>query len=172
MKVPKLIIINGAPAIGKSTVARSVFARLPNSAFLDGDDVWQINPFEVTDRTKAIVERNIPFVLRGYFEAGYDHVILAWVMHQQAIIDWLLQQLGDLELDVRVFTLTAEEATAQARWRERGGQQGTSQVVSDRLRQTLQLNTTMIDTTHLTPEEVAEAILADLQRGRRSPGGS
>ena len=158
--MPKLIIINGAPSVGKSTVSRLVFARLRNSAFLDGDDVWQINPFEVTDRTKAIVERNIPFVLRGYFEAGYDYVILAWVMHQQAIIDWLLSQLRDLDLEVGVFTLVAEEAAAQARWRRSAGQQGTSEVVSDRLRQSLELNTTKIDTTHLTPERVAEAILA------------
>ena len=158
--MPKLIIINGAPGVGKSTVARLVFARLPNAAFLDGDDVWQINPFEVTERTKAIVQRNIPFVLRGYLEAGYDYVILAWVMHQQVIIDWLLKQLQDLDFGLRVFTLIAEEETAQARWRESSGQQGTSKVVSDRLRQSLGLNTTKIDTTHLTPAQVAEAVLA------------
>jgi len=161
--VPKLILINGAPGVGKSTAARLVFARLPNAAFLDGDDVWQINPFEVTDRTKAIVERNIPFVLRGYLEAGYDYVILAWVMHRQAIIDWLLNQFRDLDLEVGVFTLVAEEATAQARWRECSGQQGTSEVVSDRLRQSLELATMKIDTTHLTPEQVAEAILAAIR---------
>ena len=160
--MPKLILINGAPGVGKSTAARLVFARLPNAAFLDGDDVWQINPFEVTDRTKAIVERNIPFVLRGYLEAGYDYVILAWVMHRQAIIDWLLNQFRDLDLEVGVFTLVAEEATAQARWRECSGQQGTSEVVSDRLRQSLELATMKIDTTHLTPEQVAERILATI----------
>lgn len=161
--MPKLILINGAPGVGKSTAARLVFARLPNAAFLDGDDVWQINPFEVTDRTKAIVERNIPFVLRGYLEAGYDYVILAWVMHQQAIIDWLLDQLHDLGTDAHIFTLVAEETTAQARWRESSGQQGTSEVVSDRLRQSLELATMKIDTTHLTPEQVAEAILAAIR---------
>ena len=157
--MPKLILINGPPGIGKTAVARLVFARLQNSAFLDGDDVWQINPFEVNERTKAIVQRNIPFVLRGYLEAGYEYVILAWVMHQQAIIDWLLDQLRDLRFDVGVFTLIAEEQVLHDRWRARAGHDEVSQVVSDRLRQSLELDTTKIDTTHLTAEQVADRIL-------------
>ena len=43
----KLIIINGAPGAGKSVVGNLLFSRLDNSTFLDGDDVWRINPFEV-----------------------------------------------------------------------------------------------------------------------------
>ena len=159
----KLIIINGAPGIGKSTAAKIVFGRLMNSALLDGDDVWRINPFEVNDRTRAIVEKNIPFVLRSYIEAGYEYVILAWVMHRQQIIDLILNPLRDLDLDVHVFTLVADDKSAVERCLSRDGKARDTEVVMSRLRQSRELNTTKLDTTHLEPSEVAETILSSLR---------
>jgi broad-specificity NMP kinase len=157
--MPKLVIVNGAPGVGKSTVAKLVFPRLSNSAFLDGDDVWRTNPFEVTEHTKAIVEKNIPFLLRSYLEAGYEYVLLAWVMHRQEIIDLVLAELSDLDFEVHVFTLVAEESVVQDRWRHRTGREGDSSLVADRLRQSKALESTKIDTTDLGPEEIAERIL-------------
>lgn len=157
--MPKLIIVNGAPSVGKSTAANLIFPQLPNSAFLDGDDVWRINPFEVTERTKAIVDKNIPFVLRSYLEAGYEHVLLAWVMHQQEIIDRVVAELSDLDFELHVFTLVAEEGVLQDRWRDRTGSEADSSMVADRLRQSRALDSTKIDTTHLSPGEIAEKIL-------------
>lgn len=156
----KLIIINGTMGIGKSTVARLVFANLTNSAFLDGDDVWRINPFEVNARTRAIVEKNIPFVLRSYFEAGYEYVILAWVMHRQEIIDAILQPLADLNLETHVYTLVADETIAVKRALSRDGEARDSEGVILRLRQSRELHSAQIDTTHLQPTEVADEILA------------
>ncbi len=155
-------MINGAPGIGKSTVAEIVFSRLSNAAFLDGDDVWRINPFEVTDHTKAIVDKNIPFVLRSYLEAGYEFVILAWVMHQQEIIDRVLSGLRDLDFDLHVFTLIAEEDALRDRWRARADKQEVPALVSDRLRQSRALHTTQIDTTDLDPTDVAATILESI----------
>ena len=157
--MPKLIIVNGAPCVGKSAVANLIFPQLPNSAFLDGDDVWRINPFEVTEQTKAIVEKNIPFVLRSYLEAGYEHVLLAWVMHRQEIIDLVVDELSDLHFELHVFTLVAEESVLQDRWRRRPGHEGHSSMIADRLRQSRNLDTTQIDTTHLSPEKIADRIL-------------
>ena len=75
----KLIIINGAPGVGKSAVANLLFSKLNNSAFLNGDDVWRIDPFEVNEITKNPVEDNIAYVLRNYIKAQYECVILSWV---------------------------------------------------------------------------------------------
>jgi chloramphenicol 3-O-phosphotransferase len=157
--MPKLIIINGAPSVGKSAVANSVFPQLPNSAFLDGDDVWRINPFEVTEQTKAIVERNIPFVLRSYLEAGYEYVLLAWVMHRQEIIDRVVGELSDLDFELHVFTLVAEESVLQDRWRRLTGSEEDSSLVADRLRQSRDLDSTKIDTTGLSADQTARRIV-------------
>ena len=107
----RLIFINGAPGVGKSTVGKLLFSRLNKSAFLDGDDVWKINPFEVTDATREIVEQNITYVLSNYIRANYEYVILTWVLHRQSIIDNLLKGLEGLSFDLHIFTLVCDENT-------------------------------------------------------------
>jgi gluconate kinase len=158
----KLILINGAPGIGKTTVGELVFARLSDCAFLDGDDVWRISPFEVTERTKAIVIRNIPFVLRGYIEAGYEHVLLTWVLHQPAIIEQVLKGLRGLCFELHIFTLVADEVALLDRWRTRAGRWEVPELVVERLRESLKLPTTKIDTSSLTADEIADRIIASL----------
>ena len=155
----KLIIINGAPGVGKSTVGSLLFSKLGNSAFLDGDDVWRINPFEVTDVTRNIVERNIVFVLRNYITAGYKYVILAWVLHQQSIIDHLLHNLDDLKFKVTIFTLICDEVTLLERRRQQGKEGSDLDISIDRLRETLALETEKLDASPL-PDEIVNTILA------------
>ena len=154
-----LIIINGAPGIGKTTVGRLLHNQLSHSAFLDGDDVWRINPFEVNDKTKSLVEKNIAQVLRNYFEAGYAYVILAWVLHQQSSIDRLISNLDDLKPKTHVFTLVVDKDTLIARLKADSQTTRNPEIAKDRLRQSLLLGTRKIDTTGAKPEEIAKEIL-------------
>lgn len=155
----KLIIINGPPGVGKSTIGNLLFSRLQNSAILDGDEVWRINPFEVTDRTRDIVERNIAFVLRSYIEANYEYVILVWVLHQQSIIDRLLSKLDNLKFKAHVFTLICDEETLLERRRRQGKKGKELEVALDRLRQSLMLETEKLDTSALKPDEIVDMIM-------------
>ncbi len=157
-----LIIVNGAPATGKSAVVKHLHARLTNSALLDADDVWRINPFEVNDRTRKLAEDNITSVLRHYLEAGYEYVILAWVLPDQAIIDRLLDRLKDLPKLVHVFTLVADEQVLLDRMRHDPGRTTDAQLALRRMRQTKSLNTQKIDTSSTSPEDVADVILRTL----------
>ncbi|MEK7354104.1 MAG: AAA family ATPase [Chloroflexota bacterium] len=158
----KLIIINGAPGIGKSTVGRLLHNRLSNSAFLDGDDVWRINPFEVNEKTKSLVEKNIIQVLRNYSEAGYEYVILAWVLHQQSTIDRLISHFDDLKPEVHIFTLVTDEDTLVARLQGDTQIARSPSIVKDRLRQSWLMKTRKIDTTGLKPEEIVGEILESI----------
>ena len=159
-----LIIINGAPGVGKSIVGRLLLSKLSHSAFLDGDDVWQINPFEVNEITKDIVERNVASVLRNYLEANYEYVILAWVLHQQSIIDRLLSRLDNLKFNVHVFTLIADEEVLLRRLQTNKGRRTDPNIALDRLRQSLKLRTEKIDTTMLGPEVIVDRILNTLSK--------
>ena len=158
----KLIIINGPPGVGKSVVGNLLFSKLSNSALLDGDDVWRINPFKVNEVTKNIVMQNILFVLRNYIEANYEYVIFIWVLHEQPIIDYLLSRLDDLKFNVHIFTLIADEQVLLHRLQMDTDRRTDPNLALSRLRQSLTLSTEKIDTTMLEPREIVNRILKAL----------
>lgn len=89
-----LYLIGGTMGVGKTTVCRELKNQLPGSVFLDGDWCWDMNPFVVTEETKAMVLDNITTLLENFLRcSAYDHVIFCWVMHQQAILDEILGRL-------------------------------------------------------------------------------
>jgi DNA polymerase III delta prime subunit len=154
----RLILIGGPPGVGKSTVARILFGRLRDLAWLDGDDVWRITPFETNASTKALVERNIRTVIENYLAAGYRNVMLSWVMHRQDLIERLIIGVPD-HVEIVAFTLLADNYVLEQR------------IESDRRRPIPPrkprefhdverlLNTIPIDTTDITPREVADQII-------------
>lgn len=159
---PQVIFITGAMGVGKTTTASLLFQHLSNCAWLDGDSVWRINPFVVDERTIRLVESNIRFVLRNYVSAGYEYVLLSWVLHQQDIIDTLAAGLEGLDYDLHVFTLVCDEETLRSRWTNDPARDSISDLAFVRLRQSKELKTTKIDSTGKSPQAVVEEILAKL----------
>lgn len=69
--------------VGKTTTCLALIDRLQPAAFLNGDWCWTMKPWTVNDRSIAMVERNIAFVLRGYLaNPDIGTVIFGWVMHR------------------------------------------------------------------------------------------
>ena len=80
MTVKRLIIINGAMGVGKTTVCRELLKNLPQCAFLDGDWCWMMDPFIVNEETKKMVQDNIIHLLRSYLNCSvYKNVVFCWV---------------------------------------------------------------------------------------------
>ena len=111
-----LYMIGGTMGIGKTTVCQQLKQDLPNSVFLDGDWCWDASPFQVTDETKAMVTNNICYVLNNFLKcSAYENIIFCWVMHEQSIINSILEKLDTQNCEVKCVSLVANEKTLRER---------------------------------------------------------
>ena len=111
-----LYMIGGTMGIGKTTVCQQLKQDLPNSVFLDGDWCWDASPFQVTDETKAMVTNNICYVLNNFLRcSAYENIIFCWVMHEQSIINSILEKLDTQNCEVKCGSLVADEKTLRER---------------------------------------------------------
>lgn len=102
----RLVIVNGTMGAGKTTVCRELKRLAAPCAFLDGDWCWDMEPFMVTEETKALVQDNIVHTLGGFLACpAFETVIFCWVLHRQEIIDGLLARLDLRDVQAWVFTL-------------------------------------------------------------------
>ncbi|MBR5284890.1 MAG: AAA family ATPase [Clostridia bacterium] len=159
-----LYLIGGTMGVGKTTVCRQLKQDLPNSVFLDGDWCWDASPFQVTEETKAMVEDNICHLLNNFLHCSvYENVIFCWVMHQQSIIDGILQKLDTRNCRVQSISLMVDEDTLRQRLMK-DVQQGTrtADVIDrslPRIPMYRQLDTIKIDTVGKTVQMVADEIM-------------
>ena len=150
--------------VGKTTVSQQLKQDLPNSVFLDGDWCWDASPFQVTEETKAMVTDNICYLLNSFLHcSAYENVIFCWVMHQQSIIDSIIEKLDVQNCDVKCISLILDEINLRERLTadvEKGIR--TADVI-DRsvaripLYQTL--DTIKIDTSNKTVQMIADEIM-------------
>ena len=112
----KLYLIGGTMGVGKTTVCQQLKSELNNSVFLDGDWCWDANPFQVTEKTKIMVTDNICHLLNNFLHCtAYENVIFCWVMHEQSIIDSIMQNLDVANCDVKIISLMADAKCLQER---------------------------------------------------------
>ena len=162
-----LYLIGGPMGVGKTVVCRELNRMLPASVMLDGDWCWCADPFQVTPETKRMVLDNICHLLGNFLRCGaYETVILCGVMHERAIIDEILGRMPIEECDagVRVVSLVAHEDELRRRIEGdvRAGLRDEEAVARSLsyLPRYRNLDTELVDTTGLTPHEVASHIVA------------
>lgn len=111
-----LYLIGGTMGVGKTTVCRALKDRLENSVFLDGDWCWDAHPFQVTEETKRMVMENICFLLNQFLRcSAYKTIIFCWVMHEQEIIDTILEKLDQSDCTVKAVSLVCGEEALRSR---------------------------------------------------------
>jgi len=117
----KLIIISGSPCVGKTTVSESLLESYENSAHLDGDWVWRVHPFSISDPRLRNGDKNMSFVLSTYLNSHFDYVIFSSVVvmyesNRKAI----LNDITAKDFTTIGFTLTCSEETLTERHKNRG----------------------------------------------------
>lgn len=111
-----LYLIGGTMGVGKTTVSQQLKRDLNKSVFLDGDWCWDASPFQVTKETKSMVVRNICYLLNSFIHcSAYENVIFCWVMHEQSIIDGIINELDIENCKVKKISLIVDEINLQNR---------------------------------------------------------
>ena len=166
-KMKTIYLIGGTMGVGKTTVSQQLKQDIPNSVFLDGDWCWDSNPFHLTEETKAMVTDNICYLLNNFIHcSAYENVIFCWVMHQQKIIDAIVENLDTKNCAVKCISLIADEKHLRERLMadvKRGIR--TADVIErsvERIPLYHALNTIKIDTNNKTVQEIADEIRHDV----------
>lgn len=102
----KLIVINGTMGVGKSTISTALKNELENSVMLDGDWCWMMNPWNITEENKKMVEQNIIFLLNSFLNNPlFQYVIFTWVLHKEEILNSILEKINDDNFKLYFYSL-------------------------------------------------------------------
>lgn len=160
---PKLILIGGEAWTGKTTCAELLYQQLYNSAWLDGDDVWRVNPWSPDHPHLRMSDLNMAFVLQTYLQAGFEYVLLSSiVLSVPTITARILEKINDVEYDLLSFTLLSDEATLTERARQRDNEANPHFIVLEQTRALT--NTIKLDTAHKQPEAIVAQMLSIIHR--------
>ncbi len=111
-----LCMIGGTMGVGKTTVCQRLKRDLRNSVFLDGDWCWDASPFQVTVETKEMVIDNICHLLNNFLKCSvYENIIFCWVMHEQHIINSIIEKLDTKDCAVKCISLVTNEKNLRNR---------------------------------------------------------
>lgn len=149
--------------VGKTATCRELQKILPQNVFLDGDWCWDMQPFVVTDETKQMVEGNITHLLNSFLACSeFENVIFCWVLHEQHIMDNLLNRLNLENCTTHTFSLVSTEEALSERLRRdiTAGKRQPDIIERSVARIPLydRLNTTKIDVSTIAPADAARRI--------------
>ncbi|HOB43908.1 MAG TPA: AAA family ATPase [Bacillota bacterium] len=159
----RVYLIGGPMGVGKTAVCQELKLKLNNCVFLDGDWCWDAHPFQVTEETKQMVMENVCFLLNQFIHcSAYDNIIFCWVMHEQSIIDTILDNLDSTNCEIKAISLTCDERELRERLSKDIAAGKREPDVIDRSLARLPLyhwlNTVKIGTNGKTASEIAEEI--------------
>lgn len=116
----KLVIISGAPGIGKTTLCRELLKSIEGCAWLDSDWCWMINPWkDKTQEQKKYVEGTFTRILRGYLDnENIKTILFSWVISSEYMFDLVIKPLSDMEFDLVKIALVCDREVHIERMRK------------------------------------------------------
>ncbi len=157
----KLIIINGAPGSGKTSVASILYQSLNASVWLDGDWCWMMNPFLVNDKNKEMVESNIFHVLNNFLaNSQFHYIIFNWVIGHEKLMKRITDNLNLKGVKTYKISLVCSDLDVLEKRLKKDGR---SQIeIADSIKRQesyYQMNTIKIDSSSLSLNDVSQKIV-------------
>lgn len=169
-----VIIIRGACSVGKTSAARALVHILPMSAHVDCDAMMPWMSDATMEALRSRGGQVLPDLWNEWLAGTASaldrqgiHAVIDWIFPADSELEDLLRRLDEWQLSTRVFNLlcSPEEHLARDGQREVEGQIGQEGI--DYFRRTGGwLNSPHgrdLDTTALSPEGVARAIVAGIE---------
>ena len=155
----KLVIVNGALGVRKTTTCRELQRLLDRSVWLDGDWCWMANPWIVTEETKRMAEGNMVFLLDRFLNCSeYKYVLFSWIFRSDEVFNHILDSLHTIDFVLQKFTLTCDENVFRDRLKAAGREKEKIAGCLESLRLCETTDSVKIDTTQKSIETVARIL--------------
>ncbi len=114
----QVVLLGGAPGVGKSSAARELLRLAETSngltQWIDVDNLWLHQPWRVDDAMTSMLRENLRAVLANSAAAGVDVAVVTWVF-QDSEMHSLVGSLAPDGTSLTTIQLLASAAT----WRQR-----------------------------------------------------
>ncbi len=114
----KLILINGQPGSGKTSIAKALLNDLRNAAYIETDSLVAVNPFELNEDLNNLAAINAVSLIKNFSAAGYQNMIVSGLIKNQKELDRLLGRM-DKNKDLVFVWLRASKEVRMERKQER-----------------------------------------------------
>lgn len=165
----KLVIINGTMGVGKTTICKSLYKKLSNSVWLDGDWCWMMNPFDANEYNKEMVIRNIGYLLRSFLDnPQYEYIVFNWVIHIEDIYELVLSEVKGYKFDLYKITLICNKNELRKRIKKdiKNGERSEDSIEKsiERIEMYNELNSIKIETSRKTVRTITNEIIEIISR--------
>ena len=159
----KLILITGSPCVGKTLIGQKLYEKFNNSAYLDGDWVWKVNPFSIEDPRLRDGDKNMSFVLSTYLNSKFEYVFFSSVITiNEKIRKNILRGITVKNYQTIVFHLKCSEETLLKRFTKRGDK---NEISYFWLRLKPLSDDIVINTDNKTPSQICNEMIKIIERG-------
>ncbi len=165
-----IVIINGSLGVGKTSVAKEIHWKFDKSVCLDGDAIGHVHPFEIYDEARLDhLYQTFALLIRFHQTFGYQNFVINYVFESAASLQDLISKLSPFDADIHTYWLTCHQDEQARRIKGRNRDQLAWELTRFLALQEIQQQAAQkgfigaeVDTTHLSPEEVAANIWTDI----------
>ncbi len=163
-------VIVGPNGVGKSTTAEALLKKCAKCAYVDAEWCRAINPFLFTPATKKAVTDNIYCLFKNYLLCDdIETIVFPYGFHGgcKEIFDEVMERLKKRNIDFKVVLFLQKCSMEENRKRAIADGRDTERIqrgIENTFHFYDHVNYPCIDSTELTPDQVAERIIREVEQ--------